>query len=434
MGTCALPLRTDLRVSAAVDRDLDDLEGVLEVALPSDPTSWFLDDRRFRGFEYDVLAAFARARGLRLRVRPLASIHGRLRALTLGDVDLVAGRMPDVGAELVGLPLAEEQPVVLQSPESWCAGEGIEGLDDLQDRVVHVVEGSGAEAALVALGAEVRLLPDGMLLEQAVDEVVAGGGILVGRPSLVQPLLDAREPRVLAGATVPVDNGPVIALRDSSPHLHEALRTWLADNGDAVQRARARYLGRRWRRSKVVSAFDDLFRDEARRIGWRWPLLAAVAWQESRFRTDALSVAGAQGLMQIMPATAADLGLDDPSEPGQAIHAGARYLGQLERRWAARVADPRERLAFVLASYNAGAGHVEDAVALAQRAGTSGTRWSEVRPWMLKLADPTWNRRPEVVYGYCRGSEPVAYVDAILARWQAYEALLDPSGMAADVL
>ena len=72
---------------------------------------------------------------------------------------------------------------------------------------------------------------------------------------------------------------------------------------------------------------------EAEQVGWSWPLLAAVAWQESRFRPHAVSPVGARGLMQIMPDTAEHLDLGDPFDPEENAEAGVRYLKWLLRRY-----------------------------------------------------------------------------------------------------
>jgi soluble lytic murein transglycosylase-like protein len=56
------------------------------------------------------------------------------------------------------------------------------------------------------------------------------------------------------------------------------------------------------------------------------PLLRAVAWTESRFHTNAVSSAGAMGLMQLMPATAKSVGVTDPFDPTQNALGGARIL------------------------------------------------------------------------------------------------------------
>ena len=98
--------------------------------------------------------------------------------------------------------------------------------------------------------------------------------------------------------------------------------------------------------------FEDIVREAAAANGVDPNLVDAIVVNESGFNPRATSSAGAQGLMQLMPATAAALGVEDPYNPIQNVSAGARYLRQLLDRFGGDV-----RLA--VAAYNAGPGAVE---------------------------------------------------------------------------
>jgi hypothetical protein len=95
--------------------------------------------------------------------------------------------------------------------------------------------------------------------------------------------------------------------------------------------------------------YADLFSRAASRHGVDASLLAAVAQQESGFNTSAVSPAGAQGLMQFMPATAAGLGVN-ALDPSSAIDGAARYLSSLTKQFGSTELG--------LAAYNAGPGTV----------------------------------------------------------------------------
>lgn len=98
-------------------------------------------------------------------------------------------------------------------------------------------------------------------------------------------------------------------------------------------------------------AYDDVIEEAAARYSLPEALIRSVIQVESGFDTTAVSRAGAQGLMQLMPALSTELGVEEPFDPRENIMAGARYLrGLLDRH--------RGNVPLALASYNAGPGAV----------------------------------------------------------------------------
>lgn len=171
----------------------------------------------------------------------------------------------------------------------------------------------------------------------------------------------------------------------------------------------------------VTSKYDNLFRRYAPAARWDWRLLAAQCYQESGFDPGATSWAGACGLMQIMPSTADHLGLPrgEMRDPEKSIEAAVRLIAELNQEFM-EIRSLEERQNFILASYNGGANHIKDAMALTRKNGGNCHRWADVSGYVLKLQEPQYYKDPVVRYGYMRGSETVDYVYRIRQRYAQY--------------
>lgn len=171
----------------------------------------------------------------------------------------------------------------------------------------------------------------------------------------------------------------------------------------------------------VISRYDAFFVAACSEIRWDWRLMAAQCYQESAFDPDAKSWAGACGLMQIMPTTAEHLKLPQERlfDPESNIFAAARFLAELDGMFS-DVSSRKERICFVLASYNGGALHIRDAMALAERDGKDCHVWEEVSRYLKMLSEPAYYNDSIVKNGYIRGSETLNYVESIMSRWQSY--------------
>jgi membrane-bound lytic murein transglycosylase F len=160
------------------------------------------------------------------------------------------------------------------------------------------------------------------------------------------------------------------------------------------------------------------FEHAARDTGFSWRMLAALGYQESRWRPAAVSPRGAQGVMMLMPLTAKKMGVNNVFSPDENILGGARYLQLMKERIPQRIKDP-DRTLLAMAAYNIGIGHLEDARIITQMRKKNPDRWADVRANLPRLSDPRWHSR--VKRGYANGRETVEFVE----RVAQFEAILE---------
>ena len=103
---------------------------------------------------------------------------------------------------------------------------------------------------------------------------------------------------------------------------------------------------------KTNKNLEDIYKEASQTYGVAVELLKAMTKQESNFNPNATSRSGAQGLMQLMPATAASLGVTNAYDPYQNIMGGAKYIRQMLDKYNGNVT-------LALAAYNAGSGNVD---------------------------------------------------------------------------
>ncbi len=223
------------------------------------------------------------------------------------------------------------------------------------------------------------------------------------------------------------------AVADDSKELADSLNSWFKPELFAEVKKEESYLLSsasvkrhvyapfQNRQRGVISSYDNLFKKYAPTVRWDWRLMAAQCYQESCFDPKARSWAGARGLMQIMPSTAAELGLSMSAihEPEPNIKAATKYIQDLTQKFS-EVPNFNERQLFVLAAYNGGYFHIQDAMALAQKNGKNPHKWKDVAYYVLALQQPQYYNDPIVKWGYMRGSETVNYVDRIRELYAQY--------------
>ena len=173
-------------------------------------------------------------------------------------------------------------------------------------------------------------------------------------------------------------------------------------------------------RTTVISPYDDLIRKYAKELGWDWRMLASVLYQESKFAIGSRSCRGAQGLMQVMPSTAAHYDVEDLLDPEQNIIAGTRHLKRLQNMFRKYDLSGEELIKFTLAAYNAGEGRVIDCRNLAAAKEYDNTRWDEVVKVIPLMREDSILEEPSVKLGKFKGHETIEYVESVLSHYEAF--------------
>lgn len=432
---------TSHHVSASVQknvrRDWDAIreEGVLRVITSNNPASYFLWRGELMGFDYDLIRHFAKQHGLRVRMVVRDSASEMFQALSEGAGDVIAASMTVTDErKRAGWQYSKRYLEIHEQVIGRADQPPFESVRQLAGRTVTVAADSAFADTLTALrdsGIDLTLrLEAGTTSEMLIQQVASGEIDLTVVDSHLAALESTYRDDIRALWTLEGEREIAWGLRADQRRLKKQLDAYISRyyRGLFYNVTFNRYFKEpktirlheeyRVEAGKEISPYDDLVKQYALEYGFDWRLLVSQMYQESKFNPDAVSFAGARGLMQVMPRTARQFGFDDLHDPEQGIAAGVAYLQWLEDRFPQRL-ELAQKLYFGLAAYNAGAGHVEDARRLAQRLGKNPDLWFDnVETAMLLLSRPEYARQAR--YGYVRGSEPVKYVREIRNRYLGY--------------
>ena len=423
----------------------DDLPGLIErgrlrMITRNNAMTYFVHRGLQVGFEYELMKKFASEHGLRLEI-VIADTHAELLShLNEGKGDIVAAAMTITPERQVRAAFTRpynevEELVVVRADE-----DSIAGLRDLAGRTVHVRASSSFYTTLTALqdsleGLEIVLLPENLETEDILAGVESGLYDVTLSDSNLLGVERAYGRRLKAAFSI---KSAVLgwAVRKENPALLASLNQYIRreKGGLFFNMMKKRYFRNRRGIARAkdstrvdlsgrLSSYDELARKYALRYSQDWRLITAQMYQESKFDPKAVSWVGAQGLMQIMPDTGFQLGFTNLQDPEESIHAGTKYMHQLIERFDLEI--PTEsRIRFALASYNVGYGHLLDARRLAREKGWDPDRWfGQVEKAMRLLSQPAYYKRAR--YGFCRGGQPVHYVENIQNLYDAYVTILE---------
>jgi membrane-bound lytic murein transglycosylase MltF len=420
-----------------------DLDGMVErrmlrVLTTYSKTLYFVDRGTPRGTAYDqgrlleeALSGRSRASHLKIHVQFVPVSRDELiPALLEGKGDVV----------MANLTVTPDRRKVVDFVEPWITGVDeivvtrpggpiIATVDDLAGREVFVRESSSYYESLTALNA--RLTSEGkpaVKLVPAPEELEDEDLLEMANAGLVDILVVDNHKawfwqrvfpalRLYSAATLRTGGEIAWAIRPNSPLLKDALNGFLGTN--AARSLNARMIFRRYLLNtqfvkgagadasrKRFTSLVALFRKYGATYNMDWMLMAAQGYQESRLDHNARSHVGAIGVMQVMPATGAGLGVGDIAELEPNIHAGVKYMRTMvDRYYAKEPMDELNKVLFAFAAYNAGPGRVRQLRRLAAE---------------RKLDPNVWFNNVERIAAERIGRETVTYVSNIYKYYVTY--------------
>lgn len=430
--------------------------GKLIVVTDFNSVDYFIYKGQPLGFNYELIKKFADHIGVSLEIRTNYNLKNTFRSLQDAECDILAMGLTITKERTkflqFTLPILQTKQVLVQrKPEGWekmdkrkLESNLIRSTLELANKHIVVEANSSYCNRLNSLSQEIgdtiRYLGSQEFLTDALIQQVAEGRIdfTVSDEHLAM-VAQTYYPNIDIATPISFEQNLAWAVKKGSDQLLDTINSWLRQykaskqyvylfakyfkNSRTKQIAKSEYTSFT---GGKISVYDKFLKEQSPLIGWDWRLLASLIYTESRFNPNVKSWAGAFGVMQLMPVTADKFGVGEGSSPQAQIVAGIKYLKWLDKYFSKEIPDSTERVKFVLASYNAGAGHVEDARALAKKYGKDPNVWFDsVDYFILQKSNPTFYKDSVVKYGYCRGAEPFRYVSEIVDRYNNYKNLIE---------
>ncbi len=417
--------------------------GELRVMTRNSPTTYFEDKNGTNGFEYQLSKQFAKQLGVELKVVTASTFEELFSSLVDGRAHIIAANIVDTPSRHQFARFSKGYLEVVPQVVYRHGQPRPRSVSDLIGKRILVAR-SSSQAEL--LGNLKRQYPE-LSWEESDDVEVVDLLGLIDEGRIDFTIVNSNElatnqvyfPKVRVGfdiGTATWLSWAVAGGKDES--LLQAINTFIDTtkaNG-TLNRLIDRFYGHVEKLGYVgaytfaqhlqqrLPRYERYFQKSANEHNLDWRLLAAVGYQESLWQPEATSKTGVRGLMMLTQRTARAMGVEDRLNPQQSIAGGARYLAYLNDTLPDDI-PAEERIWFVLAAYNVGMGHLDDARKLTVDAGLNPNSWNDVREILPRLARKQWFSKTR--YGYARGWEPVDFVRNIRRYYDILSWIGQPS-------
>jgi membrane-bound lytic murein transglycosylase F len=415
--------------------------GELRVVTRDSPTAFVEGPDGPSGPEFDLAQAFADELGVALVIEPVQSVSEVLPQLIAGKAHMAAAGLSITESRRDYVNFGHPYEMV-DMHLIYKLGTGKpQAIEDVIGRSIEVVAGTSHVDMLVSLK---QIYPDLDWSENA-DVEVADLLAKVAAGEVDFTIADSTEfniqrhfyPDLRVALDLEIGDPLAWAFpKDAGDSLLKMADNFLIDidREGKLDQIKDRYYGHTDKFDYVgtrnfirhyesrLPRFRAFFEEASAKWGVDWRLLAAIGYQESHWRSGAVSPTGVRGIMMLTEDTAEYLGLDDRLDPRTSILGGAQYYARQTERVADSVEEP-DRTWMALAAYNVGFNHLKDARQIVEWQGGNPDTWVDISNALPLLAQRQWYSR--VPFGYARGWEPVLYVNNIRSYYNILQWLTE---------
>lgn len=425
------------------DYDIEDIKRKKELTILTinSSLSYFNYRGEEMGLQYDIAKRFAEFLGVKIKVKVATSTTDLIKMLANREGDLIAYNLPIVKDNKENVLFCGEKNITHQVLVQRNNKKNlITDVTELIGKPIYVNHKKHLER-LRNLNEE---LGGGLIIKYVDNDSTTTEDLImqVSRNEINYIVCDndlaslnkKYYPNININIAVSFDQKSSWAVRKESRQLAKTANNWYSkfSTTDEYKQLLKRYFTFNKHilqhdailslKEGKISHFDDYFKKYASVINWDWRLIASLAYTESNFDTTAISWSGARGLMQLMPATARKMGVKPGKEHDaqESIKAAVKYLTITDKLF--QKVPKEERVKFVLAAYNAGSGHIVDAMALAQKYGKNKYLWKDnVEKYILLKRHEEYYNDKVCKNGFFRGEETCNFVNDILNRYEIYK-------------
>ncbi len=424
--------------------------GILKAAVDYNSTNYFVYRGKPMGFQYELLQALSKDLGVTLEIVVNNNISESFNGLLDSRYDIIAQNLTITGRrnKLIDftVPLQQTHQILVQRQKSSKIGKAsyIKSVLELENKRVYVQKNSAYHQRLLNLseeiGGHITIVTDSVYsTEELISRVAKGEIDYTICDENIGILNKFYYPNLDISLQVSLPQNIAWAVRKGSGELKAFLDKWLTE---LKETRKFNFLYFKYFKSPRVadrmnsefnsisgsriSKYDGIIKEVAKEYDWDWRLISAIIYHESRFNEDAGSWLGAYGLMQLMPATAEAFGVNNIEDPKQNVKGGVLLLNALNKQFVKSIPDSTQRIKFVLAAYNIGLGHVNDAQHLAKKYGKDPNVWDgNVDIYLQNMSEEQYFKDEVVRFGYCRGEEATNFVRNVINNYKQYKNVID---------